>query len=421
MKKILLALLGLMSISASAQKNIIIKSGELSLRSDMRVTMEGAAYLPAQSLKGWKWLGQDDFRFAQGANITQARFGMWANLGEKWQGKIDFRIINRQVLLQDVFLDYRIKPQSLYLRAGYYADPVSAEANAASTLLSLNTPEAVSFLAHQTRFLGLSLTSFGKHHYLVGGVYGTNLAPDQMQVNRGRDAWSVALKGVYLPINEARKTLYLGAYARYRQLAYRSDRDYGTMSYMASPGSTIDGRSFLGATFDYVKGYSLWGAELAATMGRWHFIGEYIGNKLYFHRDNLYGRKSLNLHGGYLTASYMFWGRQRKYLDYWGMFSPLANLSTEGALELIGRVSYVHANNKAKTEEQADINLGKSAVLTLGLNWYPYGGNILLGVNYNYNMYDKYARSGGLLVAPETAIDRGFSFHTLQCRLQFIF
>lgn len=420
MRKLLLGLTCLATLSGAmmAQKTVSIKSGELTLRPDTRITMEGALYAPSTPTSGWRW-GNDDFQFSSGASITQARFGLWGSLGDKWTGKFDIKVAGRQILLQDVFLDYKINPKSLYIRAGYYVDPVSVEANAASSFLSLNTPTALTMLAHQTRFLSLSLTSYGKHHYVVGGLYGSSLGPNKV-ANMGADAWGVTLKGAYLPINETENTLYIGAYARYRTPDYSLTGEHNTMKYATHTGSVIDGRNFVGGTLQDVKAYSLLGAEFAMTRGRFHLMGEYLVNNVYFRGGNAYNRDRAFFHGGYLTASYMIFGRQRKYLDYWGIFSPLANVPPTGNLELIGRVSYVNGNDMDKTG-QTDITMGESIVTTLGLNWYPHGGNLLIGLNYNYTIQDKYARAMGKLTPPSGQSDSGFNFHTLQCRLQFVF
>lgn len=423
MRKLLLSSLCLCLLGGIglAQKSVTIKSGELSLRTDTRVTMEGAIYLPEGKSDDWKWEGEA-FRFANGANITQARFGVWASLGDRWTGKIDFKIADRQILPQDIFLDYKVNPKNLYIRAGYYVDPVSVEANAASSFLSLNTPTVLSMLSHQTRFLGVSLTSYGKHHYIVGGLYGSSLGSKRNLANRGSDGWGITLRGAYVPINEARRTLYLGAYARYRtpDVSITGRRD--ALSFSTHSGSTIDRRNFIGGTLTGVKSYSLYGAEFALTLNKFHLMGEYLTNNIYFDKDNPYNRTRAFFHGGYVTASYMLWGRQRKYLNYWGIFSPLANQSTEGALELIARLSIVHGNdtgNKDKGEQA--INLGRSTVGTLGLNWYPYGSNLLVGLNYNYSAHDEYASAGGKFSYPYQDAGSGFGFHSLQCRLQFIF
>lgn len=417
MKKLLCALACLATVSmASAQKTVTVEQGELKLRLDTRVTVDGAIYIPGTDLEGWTSSG-NGFRFSNGANITQARFGVWGTLGERWTGKIDVKVVDRQIQLQDVFLDYKIKPQSLYLRTGYYVDPVSVECNAASSYLSLNTPMALSLLAHQTRFLTLSLTSFSKHHYAVVGLYGSSLGANRNKINRGNDGWGVTVKGAYLPINEEGNTLYFGLYGRYRTPDVSITGQRHVLTYATHPGSTIDGRNFITGTLSQVSRYALFGGEVAMTRGRWHFMAEYLANNIFFKDGNLYGnRSSAFFHGGYLTASYMLFGKQRKYLDYWGIFSPLANIPKTGALELIGRFSYANANDK---DSRADILLGSGYVGTIGINWYPSYGNLLIGLNYNYSSFDRYGRSS--ITAPAGKSDSRFNFHTLQCRLQYVF
>lgn len=423
MTKLLLALAcSTLSVATiEAQRTVSIKAGELTLRPDTRVTMEGAMYFGGKGFEEAKWQGEN-FRFSNGANITQARFGVWGSLGDKWTGKIDFKVADRQVFLQDVFLDYKIKPQSMYLRAGYYVDPVSVEANAASSFLSLNTPTAISLLAHQTRFMTLSLTHFGKHHYIVGGLYGSSLGSKRSLANRGSDGWGATAKVAYLPINERYNTLYLGAYARYRtpDVSLTGSRD--ALSFSTHPGSTIDGRNFVGGTLTGVKGYAVFGGEVALTKGKFHLMAEYIANQIYFNNSNPYGRSRAFFQGAYLTASLMLKGNQRQYLNYWGIFSPLSNVPPTGNLELIGRVSHVKANDAGDPSQGIQaINFGQSTVATLGINWYPHGGNLLVGLNYNYTLQDAYASAGGKFSHPMQMANESVDFHTLQCRLQFIF
>lgn len=426
MKKYLLSLLILSSTSlAIAQKRVTVQQGDLKLSFDTRVTIDGALYLPSTNTNGWQW-GNEDFRFSNGANITQARFGVWGTIGDKWKGKIDLKVVDGKVSLQDVFFDY-ITRKNTYIRAGYYIDPVSVEINGASNYLSINTPTAISMLAHQTRFLSLSLTNYSKHHYLVAGLYGSSLGGNRTLANRANDGWGITLKGAYLPINEDQNTIYIGAYARHRTPDVSITGKSDELRYATHPGSTIDGRNFISTTVKGVKSYELVGGELAITRGRFHLMGEYLMNYVHFDRkEPLYGNRSHAIfHGGYLTASVMLKGKQRKYYDYWGIFSPLANVQKGGSLELLGRVSYTNGNDKSYDEngnlrESASILMGKSVVSTLGINWYPHS-NILIGVNYNYTQLDQYARAGGQLSAPNGKEKSGFNFHTLQCRVQYSF
>lgn len=420
MRRLLLSLacLSMLSGAAVAQRTVSIKSGDLTIRPDVRVTYDGAVYVPGTRTDGWKW-GNEDFKFSNGTNITQARFGVWGTLGDKWVGKIDFKAVNRQILLQDIFIDYKLKPNRLYIRGGYYVDPVSVEVNAASNWPSFNTPTALSLLSHQTRFMTLSLTSFSKHHYVVAGLYGSSLGGSHSKLNRGSDGWGVTVKGAYLPINEDNNTLYFGAYARYRTPDISLTGVKDRMTFATHPGSTIDGRNFVAGSLDEVKAYNVFGGEFAMTRGKWHFMAEYITNLIHFRDNNAYSRETAFFQGAYLTASYMIFGKQRKYLNYWGIFSPLSNVPDTGNLELLGRVSYANANDFGNGR-QSDILFGKSTVATLGLNWYPYGGNLLLGVNYNYTWQDQYAR-GGNLIAPRGQESSNFNFHTLQFRVQFTY
>lgn len=410
--------------SAMAQKNVILQQGDLKLRLDTRVTFEGALYLPARQLSNEQW-GEEAFRFSSGTNVTQARFGVWGHLGDKWRGKIDIRAIDGRIALQDIFFDYNFTPNT-YLRAGYYLDPISIETNAASHHMSLNTPMALSLLARQDRFLGVSITNFSKHHFINAGIYGSNLGSGRTVANRHSDGWGVGVRGAWLPINEDQHTIYIGAYARYRTPDINSEGERNSLRYAANIGSSIDGRSFVQGTLTGVRDYGILGGELAFTQGKFHLMGEYLMNVIRLNRTPpLYGERTNALfHGGYLTASWMLKGKQRQYLNSAGIFSPLANVQKGGSFEVLGRLSYASANDRRKqntvTSPNQEILFGSSWVGTLGLNWYP-NANMIVGINYNYTYADEHARGGGLFTPATGRTEEGFGFHTLQCRVQYCF
>lgn len=402
-----------------AQESVTASSSALKLKFDTRLTFDGALYLPQTNLDEVKHFNSnnriEDFRFSNGANISQVRFGIWATLSNKWRGKIDVDFANRQVGLRDIFLDYFFSPNT-YIKMGYYKDPVSMENNTASKFLSLATPSAIQFLTTLNRYWGATFVHWDKHYWIGAGLYASNVSGQTTQPNRGNDGVGVSAKAAWVPVNELGRTVYLGLYGRYRTPDLRNGKQ-GILTLSTLPESGNDARRFISASITGVKNYIVSGLEASVTHRRFHASGEYLINRVNLSKDM--SRETMTFHGGFITGSFMLRGNQRKYLPADAMFTPTANVAPGGNLELTARLSYLNANDTSGTGEAA--RYGSSFSQMVGLNWYP-NGNVLFGINYTYMNMDRYAQGSGLLLVPDSeAATKGLDFHTLQFRLQYIF
>lgn len=395
--------------SLSAQNALFVQgTGDLKLKFDGRVTLDGAFYAPAKSLDGVRY-GTDDFRLSSSANVSQARLGLWASYGTRWSAKFDVDYSNRRVNLADLILLYHFSPNS-YLQMGYYKDPVSMESNMSSRFASVQTPMAVASLTRGERYWGALYVHYSRQHWLGAGLYAGTVGTRTTEANRGDDGYGISAKAAYLPIHNDYTALYLALSGRLRRPEPSPATPSGSraMSYFAYPESTMDRHQYMGFVLPDVKRYLLIGAEMALKFDKLYFTGEYLHT--HFVRNYTHN----NVWGWTLTGSYMLRGKQRSYVASHAMFSPLANVTSGGSLELIARIGQLKLN-----DSNADQPLlgGNATSYMAGINWYP-NPNIIIALNYTFTDHDRYADSFGRITGLTSS---GLDLHTLQARMQFIF
>lgn len=406
MRYLLLALICTFGWSVSGQDGITVEgTNDLRLRFDGRVTLDGAMYIPQTDINGVKY-GVDDFRFSNATNISQLRLGLNALFGEKWSGRFDADFSNRRVSFTDITIGYDFDEKNRLI-IGYYKDPVSMENSTSSRLVSMQTPMAVSILTRGERYLGVTYVTHGRRHWFAGGVYAGQVGSRTTIANRGDDGYGVSARAAYIPVNNDYTTIHLGGYARWR----KPDPSEGyagkerEMTVGGLPESNIDYHRFLGFTAKGVTSYLLAGVEAAIKFDRLYFTGEYLLNNI----ERSAG-KSVFASGWTLTGSYMLKGKQRAYVASSAIFSPVANVSDGGNIEIVGRLGQINLNNQS-------VSGGQAFSAMCGVNWYP-RANFLFGLNYTYMDLDKHANEQRLIWGiPE----RGIDFHTVQLRAQFIF
>ncbi|HHX36113.1 MAG TPA: VTC domain-containing protein [Gammaproteobacteria bacterium] len=111
---------------------------------------------------------------------------------------------------------------------------------------------------------------------------------------------------------------------------------------------------------------------------------------LHLHRDS--GKPNVTLDGGYIGASWLVTGEQRRYGD--GRFKSVKPDRPTGAWELAARLSYIDLNDR-------DITGGRGHNFTLGVNWYIME-NMRLMVNY----IDVHSRKNGKSDNPDIVLTR---------------
>ena len=141
-------------------------------------------------------------------------------------------------------------------------------------------------------------------------------------------------------------------------------------------------------------------AELAGTLGSFHFQGEYFD----FNVERTLGNgPSLDFNGYYLQGGYILTGEKRSYSASSGSYSTVTpsrpfdwKTGGWGAWEIAARYSMIDLNDK-------DILGGRQENVTVGLNWYV-NRNIRFMLNYINGKVDKRSAGGDDIGAKYQAV-----------------
>lgn len=415
--------------------NVYFKNGKLTFESknkkfklwfDNRVYIDAAVYSPSSDISGLdskpnKDLEYDDgvFRFNSGVAIRRARFAVKATLYDKWFSELDLDFAYNEVEIKDMFLGYRFNDH-VQIKAGNFKEPMSMERLTSSKyLINMERPMAVEMFAGG-RKLGIAATGWGRHWWVSGGVFGSEVSILQKEKNRGNDGYGFTARGAVSPIQNDDMTLHIGAYATYRtpEALGAGDR---IVEFRTFPESRVDRRRFVRVEIGNVDHYTTTGVELAFRFRKLLVYGEYIFTDLARYKLSAGQRTPLRnatFDGWYATASYMILGGQRNYAPEDAEFGPMRVNKRGGNLEIVGRVSSVNLNDFH--DASAVITGGKAISYSASLNWYP-NRNILIGLNYTYMDNDKYADDKGHItvggVALSQAMPSGVDFGVVQMRL----
>ncbi|WP_439609671.1 OprO/OprP family phosphate-selective porin [Hydrogenophaga sp.] len=169
----------------------------------------------------------------------------------------------------------------------------------------------------------------------------------------------------------------------------------------------IDGNRILGTGALPIDSARVLSAELAGTLGSFHFQGEYFD----FNVERLPGNgPGLDFNGYYVQGGYIFTGEKRSYSTSSGSYGGVVpsrpfdwRTGGWGTWEIAARYSMVDLNDK-------DVLGGRQENLTLGLNWYV-NRNIRFMFNYINGRVDK-RNSGG---------DVGAAYQAISARAQIAF
>jgi len=187
----------------------------------------------------------------------------------------------------------------------------------------------------------------------------------------------------------------------------------------------------LGTAANPLKGAQVYGVEGAAGWRNFFVQGEY------FHIDvDRQGLATNSFDGGYVEASWIMTGEQRKYLPATGAytnpvpehpFSPWDDLWGYGAFELVGRYSTISLNDHftagiALPPGSNAVGGGTQTVYGVGLNWYP-NTNVRFMFDFLHGDIKKRfsTAAGGGIVGTPLGTPVGGDFDALVMRTQFAF
>jgi len=170
----------------------------------------------------------------------------------------------------------------------------------------------------------------------------------------------------------------------------------------------IDGNRILGTGALPIDSARVLSAELAGTLGSFHFQGEYFD----FNVERTLGNgPSLDFSGYYIQGGYILTGETRRYNASSGSYRSVTpsrpfdwRTGDWGAWEIAARYSMVDLNDK-------DILGGRQENVTLGLNWYV-NSNMRFLFNYINGKVDKRTAGG---------VDIGAKYQAVGGRAQIAF
>jgi phosphate-selective porin OprO/OprP len=213
------------------------------------------------------------------------------------------------------------------------------------------------------------------------------------------DARQTAATGrvVFLPVLTDSASLLIGGDVQY---LFDAPTGASELNLRDRIEMRIDGNRILGTGPLPIDSARVLSAELAGTLGSFHFQGEYFD----FNVERPPGNgPSLNFSGYYIQGGYILTGETRRYSASSGSYGSVApsrpfdwRMGDWGAWEIAARYSMIDLNDR-------DIFGGRQENLTLGLNWYV-NSNMRFIFNYINGKVDKRTDSGGDIGARYQAV-----------------
>lgn len=225
--------------------------------------------------------------------------------------------------------------------------------------------------------------------FLTGPAYGRT----------SHDANQAAVTGraVFLPVLTDDASLLIGGDVQY---LFDAPTGASALNLRDRIELRIDGNRILGTGALPIDSARVLSAELAGTLGSFHFQGEYFD----FDIERTLGKgPSLDFSGYYIQGGYILTGEKRSYSASSGSYRTVTpsrpfdwRMGGWGAWEIAARYSMIDLNDK-------DILGGRQENVTLGLNWYV-NNNIRFLFNYINGKVDKRSGGGGDIGARYQAV-----------------
>ncbi|CAN5166387.1 OprO/OprP family phosphate-selective porin [soil metagenome] len=324
-----------------------------------------------------------------GVNARRARIGLLGTFAGDWDYGLIYDFGGSQDgtgTLENGYIAYK-GFKNVYIQGGYIDVPYTLdEATSSNNIMFMERASsqtiAVNLAAGDAR-AAFGMNTFGDFWWLGSYVTG----PAYGAAHSNRPQYGATARGVVLPFNNQTGTLLLGADAQFlfdtggaagvNQLTTFNDRielriDPGT-NQLLNTGALAN-----------VKGAQVFSGEAAAQFGSFYAQGEYFDYTV----NRLLGQSDLHFNGGYVQASYVLTGEQRKYSNGSGSFGGInprnpANWNSGGwgAWEIAARYSQMTLND-------GTILGGEEKSTTVGANWYV-NQNVRFMFNWVHGQVDK--------------------------------
>jgi len=299
----------------------------------------------------------DDADFTTGGEIRRARLYAKGKLSDEWSYKLQYDFTGEAADgLRDAYLSYSGVSFLDSIRIGNTIEYGSLEDTTSSkyiTFMERSLP-CLAF-APAPRRLGVAVDSHGDSWYAGAGIFGEGAEYDS-DAEQGNGA---SIRAVWIPSNEERKTVHIGAFAQYRTPP--SDNE---VRYRARPEAHVDGTRLVDTgPISNVNHTAMYGLELALGRGPALLQAEYM--TVVVDREHL---SSEQYDGAYISAMWFLTGESAAYdgeSASLGRVSPLKPLGEDGigAVAVACRYSTIDLND--------GISGGDEDNITFGINWHP--------------------------------------------------
>ena len=288
-------------------------------------------------------------RLGDGLEVRRARLFVAGTFRKDWKYRVEYDFDDNSVSLKNAWLGRSITRDTSF-KIGQLLVPFSLEQSTSSNNITFMERALPNTLAPRYS-LGLGLSHYATRWTASTGLFSES-AGDRSD-DRVDDGWRIAGRFTAVPLRHNSILFHLGASAEYResdddkQVRFRSTPE----SHVAESRDLVDtGR------ISHVTSLRRYGVEAVVQAGPTMVQTEYLVANV--QREDA---ESLRFPGWYVSASWQFGGRTRKYRR--GGFGGVRTVGETSAWELGLRLSHLDL-------EDEEITGGKERNLTLGLNWY---------------------------------------------------
>lgn len=370
----------IVKMSSSNRPEICSADGRncIALTSRLHIDVGGYDYRPNSALTS----PQNLFG---GPILRRAQIGVIGKFLDDWEYSLMFdgggSGGSSNVVVDSAYIAYNgFKPLKIW--GGYLGVPYTLDESTSSnniTFMERAAPQQVAVGIGGGTRSAFGVTASDKRWwagaFLTGPAYGTT---------SGRPQAAVTGRAVFLPVLTDNASLLIGGSAQYLFQPPAGN----VLRLRDRIELRIDGSRILDTgNIANVDNATVLSAELAGTLGSFHFQGEYFD----FSVERTAG-SDLDFKGGYIQAGYILTGEKRNYSSSSGSYGGVTprkpfdwKTGGWGAWEVAARYSVIDLNDPA-----GGVSGGKQENVTLGLNWYV-NRNMRFMLNYIHGKVEKTA------------------------------
>ena len=292
-----------------------------------------------------------------GAEFRRARLGMKGDIGKDLEYKFEVDLANEAVNFKEVYLGYT-GFEHTDIRVGSFKPPLGLEELTSSNYITFIERSAPTSAFSTSEIIGIGAFSGGNNWTFSAGAFnddaGTGSSDDE--------AWYLAGRGTFAPVNTDEATVHLGLSAGLRKPDQANDR----FDFDARAENALQTLDSVSANFVDADSAALYGFEAAYVYGPWSVQGEYFMTEV----DRETGLSDLSFDGAYVQASWILTGERRPYESGKATFGRVVpdrpfdpQAGHWGAWEIAARYSELDVSD-------GTVLGGEMENYTFGVNWY---------------------------------------------------